>query len=304
MPFFSIIIPTFNRARIIRRPIDSIIAQTFTDWELIIVDDGSTDDTKSVVDSYLDKRIRYVWQENQERNAARNTGLRLSSAEWICFLDSDDEYYPNHLSTLYEAINCYPEYKIYYTEMEFVSNDGSVKVRPFYSKNLSKFDPPDSLCLVAINKIVFSKIRLPEHLVSSEDFYFMALAGSIFDIKKLGIITYRYHNEIAKTSLIGPTYYIHLSNKLTTLHELLMHKPKSLIPFIKKKICVYSILLLYGHIRYNSKLIFAGMLINLKTFLRFPIYYLFIVFRMLCIKMEEFFGFYRNQGRFLISIYI
>ncbi len=71
-PFLSIIIPTYNRAHTLRRPIDSILAQTFTDWELIIVDDGSTDDTKEIIEAYKDPRIRYVWQENQERSAARN----------------------------------------------------------------------------------------------------------------------------------------------------------------------------------------------------------------------------------------
>ena len=98
MPFFSIIIPTYNRAHVIMRPIDSVLRQTFEDWELIIVDDGSTDDTKSIIESYHDNRIRYVWQENQERSAARNHGIALAKGEWICFLDSDDDYYPNHLA--------------------------------------------------------------------------------------------------------------------------------------------------------------------------------------------------------------
>ena len=80
-PFFSIIIPTYNRAHIIHRPIDSIIAQTFTDWELIIVDDGSIDDTKSIVDLYQDERIRYVRQENKKESAARNNGICLSNGE-------------------------------------------------------------------------------------------------------------------------------------------------------------------------------------------------------------------------------
>ena len=76
-PFFSIIIPTYNRAHLISMAIDSVIAQTFENWELIIVDDGSTDNTKELVDNYcsIDKRIRYIYQENAERSAARNNGI-------------------------------------------------------------------------------------------------------------------------------------------------------------------------------------------------------------------------------------
>ncbi|MBK6499927.1 MAG: glycosyltransferase family 2 protein [Saprospiraceae bacterium] len=75
---------------------------TFTDWELIIVDDGSIDDTKSIVDLYQDERIRYVRQENKKESAARNNGICLSNGEWICFQDSDDEYLSQHLQILYK----------------------------------------------------------------------------------------------------------------------------------------------------------------------------------------------------------
>lgn len=106
MPFFSIIIPTYNRSDFVSFAIESVVSQTFQDWELIIVDDGSTDDTKDVVAGFLsDVRIRYIWQANQERSVARNNGISLSKGEYICFLDSDDYYLPNHLSTFYDRIN-------------------------------------------------------------------------------------------------------------------------------------------------------------------------------------------------------
>lgn len=104
MPTFSIIIPTYNRARFLSRTIQSVLAQTCEDWELVIVDDGSVDDTRQVVASFHDSRIRYVYQENAERSAARNNGIRHATGEWICFLDSDDEYQPEHLIELYHYI--------------------------------------------------------------------------------------------------------------------------------------------------------------------------------------------------------
>ena len=101
---FSIIIPTYNRENHLPKAIESVLSQSFTDWELIIVDDGSTDNTSNVVASYNDPRIKYIYQENTERSAARNNGIRNAKGEWICFLDSDDVYAPNHLQVISEYI--------------------------------------------------------------------------------------------------------------------------------------------------------------------------------------------------------
>lgn len=105
-PFFSVIIPTFNRAGSIVEAIESVLSQTYKDFELIIIDDGSTDNTKELVTkvSEKDTRIIYVYQENAERSAARNHGIELSKGQYICFLDSDDIYLPDHLKLFYETI--------------------------------------------------------------------------------------------------------------------------------------------------------------------------------------------------------
>jgi glycosyltransferase involved in cell wall biosynthesis len=104
MFLFSIIIPSFNRAELISIGIQSIIHQSYENWEIIIVDDGSTDNTKEVVESFNNNRIKYIYQDNAERSAARNNGIRNSKGEWICFLDSDDEFTPNHLQLISEYI--------------------------------------------------------------------------------------------------------------------------------------------------------------------------------------------------------
>ena len=99
MLMFSIILPTFNRGHMIRLAIESVLSQTYNDWELIIVDDGSTDKTKDVIDKFIEKdnRVKYLYQKNQERSAARNNGIKEAKGDWICFLDSDDIYHVNHL---------------------------------------------------------------------------------------------------------------------------------------------------------------------------------------------------------------
>lgn len=103
-PYSSLIIPTHNRANLLPRAIDSVLAQTDGNWELIVVDDGSTDDTKTVVGRYTDPRIRYVYQTNRELNGARNTGVRHVRGRYTGFLDDDDELLPDHLARLHYSI--------------------------------------------------------------------------------------------------------------------------------------------------------------------------------------------------------
>ncbi len=147
-PFFSIIIPTFNRASLLKIAVDSVLSQTFNDWELIIVDDGSTDGTKKIIEEYLkgigfrvkeksqshqvtksqektgeavtwcrgDICIRYFYQENKGPAAARNRGLKETKGEYICFLDSDDRFVMRKLEVTYEYIKKYPQFKVFHTE--------------------------------------------------------------------------------------------------------------------------------------------------------------------------------------------
>ena len=98
----SVIIPTYNRAHVIKRSVQSVLNQTYKNLELIIVDDGSTDNTKEIIDSINDKRIVYVKQENQGASAARNKGIDLAKGKYIAFQDSDDVW---HLDKLEKQIN-------------------------------------------------------------------------------------------------------------------------------------------------------------------------------------------------------
>jgi glycosyltransferase involved in cell wall biosynthesis len=101
----SIIIPTYNRAKYLPRAIESVLNQHYLDWELIISDDGSTDNTENIVQGYLkDNRIKYLKNKNAGATAARNSGARVSKGEYITFLDSDDEAKPNWLKFFIEEI--------------------------------------------------------------------------------------------------------------------------------------------------------------------------------------------------------
>jgi len=108
MPLVSIVMPTFNRADTIRRAIASIQAQSVRDWELIVVDDGSIDDTAALI-AGMDPRLKIIRQENRGSAVARNTGLRQSTGKYIAFLDSDDEWLPHHLELCLAFLRAHPE---------------------------------------------------------------------------------------------------------------------------------------------------------------------------------------------------
>jgi len=107
-PMISVVIPAFNAARFIRRTIDSVLAQTYRDFELIVVDDGSTDNTGQVVQSYGAK-VRYVVQKNAGDGPARNAGVAAAKGDWIAFLDHDDEWLPNKLDVQVRLLERNPE---------------------------------------------------------------------------------------------------------------------------------------------------------------------------------------------------
>lgn len=126
-PLISVIVPVYNVEKYIERCIESILGQTFTDFELIIVNDGSTDKSGEICDRYSnnDPRIRIIHKENGGQSEARNQGLDYSIGNYICFVDGDDFIEPNHLSVLFELIkkydaniavggiyNCYENYRV------------------------------------------------------------------------------------------------------------------------------------------------------------------------------------------------
>lgn len=105
----SVIIPTYNYGRFLGEAIQSVLDQTLTDFELIVVDDGSTDNTKEVVSSFKDSRIKYIYQENCGVSAAQNTGIRASTGEYIAILGSDDKWFPENLELQVRMLDAHPD---------------------------------------------------------------------------------------------------------------------------------------------------------------------------------------------------
>ena len=133
----SVIMPAYNSEVYIRESIDSVLAQSFTDFELIVVDDGSTDTTAAIVKSYADSRIRLIRQANQGVSVARNTGLEAAQGQFITFLDSDDLYYPDFLKTLYHLVQSNQ------TDMSFSNYSES-----YYAEDMHKTDVTKIRCFI------------------------------------------------------------------------------------------------------------------------------------------------------------
>lgn len=198
LPFFSVIVTTYNRCTLLKRALDSLIAQTETDWEAIIIDDGSTDNTASLIKPYLEKgsKIKYIYQENTGYAMSKNTGIFLAKGKFVTFLDSDDEYAPTHLEERKLILMNNPG-------IEFLH--GGIKViGSQYVPDRFDYDKMVTLSECEIGGTFFIK---REVAVSFNGFKKMPLGsdGDFFDrINNAGVIiiktpipTYIYHHENA-----------------------------------------------------------------------------------------------------------
>lgn len=160
---FSIIIPTYNRRPLLQKAIDTVLAQTFGNFELIVVDDGSDDDTKTLMDCYSDYRIQYLYQENHGTASARNLGLKYAQGKWIAFLDSDDWWLPEKLERAADFIKQYPDIYIFHTE-EVWYRQGKLLKQKEKHKNPDGYVYQSTLplCCISISTAVVSKHVMDE----------------------------------------------------------------------------------------------------------------------------------------------
>lgn len=179
----SIIMPLYNKAPYVRKAVESVVGQTYKDWELIVVDDGSTDGSGDIVKSIKDSRIRLVRQDNTGVSAARNCGVEESTAPYICFLDADDWWEPAFLEEMSKVIEHYPNAGIYGVGYYIVKNgkkcpapigvnsdftEGEINYCQVYAKTLCM---PLTSISVCIPRKVFNDTKgFPPGITLGEDF--------------------------------------------------------------------------------------------------------------------------------------
>lgn len=135
---FSIIVPTYNREAFIEKTIRSILAQTYTHFEVIVADDGSKDNTEAVVKAIGDERIRYYRKDNGERGAARNFGIAHAKGGFITFIDSDDILYPNHFEEAIKLLQQQPTAEVFHLAYEYRDVEGKLLATKTHQKNFNE----------------------------------------------------------------------------------------------------------------------------------------------------------------------
>ena len=200
--FFSIIIPAYNRSNLILDTLTSVLHQTFSDWECIVVDDGSKDNTRQVVQNVIEKdnRFKYVYQENTERSAARNNGIKHASGKYICFLDSDDQFTEVHLQGLFDIIVKREfKYEIYYTDCTIVKPSERIEVIDPLEKDLIHFlvHHPIIPARICASAEIFKNNLYDEDIVVVEDLILwlrLAIQYSFYHVSK-NTVLYFLHDD-------------------------------------------------------------------------------------------------------------
>lgn len=195
-PLISVVITAWNRAALLPRAVASLQAQTLHDWEAIIVDDGSTDDTRAVVDRLMkgEPRLLYLWQENAGLPMARNAGLAVARAPLLTFLDSDDEYRPQHLAERVNFFRRHPETDLLHGGLEIVGGVDWVPDRHDPSRRI-----PLSECYVGgtfvMRRSVFETLGGFRPPAYGDDYDFMCRALEAFRVAKVDVPSYVYHRD-------------------------------------------------------------------------------------------------------------
>jgi glycosyltransferase involved in cell wall biosynthesis len=187
-PFFSIVTPTYNRAHYLEEMICSVQAQQFSDYEHIIVDDGSQDRTESLVKNFADSdsRIVYQKQENRGRSTARNVGIGMAKGKYICFLDSDDVWLSEHLQVLQQTIKTTDRPALYHTGLIWFYEDATEEKKRIYDKRelfisdveyaISNEFAPDCVCVEA--SLMKKNLFNPELFINEDVEVFARIAAA------------------------------------------------------------------------------------------------------------------------------
>lgn len=258
----SVVIPAYSRYHTLKRAITSVLNQTYKDIEIIIVDDGSVDDTKKIKYEF---DVAYIYQANQGVSSARNKGIKASKGEWIAFLDSDDEWHQKKLQKQIEFFKDNPHIKVCHTGERWIRDGKEIK----YPKRLKKpsgwcFEDNLQTCKIAASSIilkkeVFEKVGyFDESFRVCEDYDLWLRISKEYEIGLLEekLITKHYSNDGLSKSI--KFIDLHHINSLLKFRD-----DKKVIQMIEKKLAILK----NGAIKYNNQEILNQIKqINLTNF--------------------------------------
>ncbi len=203
---FSVIIPLYNKVNYIKDCLESVLKQSHQNFEVIIVNDGSTDGSEKVVETFEDPRIRLVQQENKGASSARNYGISIANSDWIALIDADDYWYPNHLEEIYKTIKILPKANVVCTNYEILLEKAYLK-KPTFSFDIkseidyvsnyfeaSYIDPLAWTSALAFTTSIFNKVGgFDTNITSGQDIDLTVKFGIHATIAFNPKVTMRYH---------------------------------------------------------------------------------------------------------------
>lgn len=206
---FSVIIPLYNKELSIKNTIQTVLNQSFMDFEIVVVNDGSTDSSIDVVESINDRRIRVIHQQNKGVSAARNKGIRVASNDWIVFLDADDLWDDRHLTVIFDMISAFPKDRVFctsHTKSKISKTEppsDEVVVIDNYFREVLRHVDFFWTSAVCVKAEVFEEIGyFPEGISRGEDLDLWARIGKT--------------NRIIRSKALTVTYRLDAENKLTS----------------------------------------------------------------------------------------
>lgn len=260
MAFFSIIIPLYNKEIFLKTTLKSVFEQTFTDYEIVIVNDGSTDKSLEIAKSYQNDKIKIFNQKNQGVSVARNLGIEKSTAAYCCFLDADDIWKSNHLESLYNLIQKFPEAGLYCNRYEIQINKNKIIPTVFdfensfegYLNNFFKSSLINRIALTSatcISKKVYSEIGgFKPEISNGEDLDYWIRIALNYKVVISNQITmlYNFKNDNKGLSKINIE-----KHKLPDLEKYQVEEKQN--PYLKRFLDLYRIeYALHFHICGNS----------------------------------------------------
>lgn len=259
-PLISIIIPTFNRGDFLLRAITSVLAQTYRNYELLIIDDGSTDNTHELLSPLIEsKEIKYYKQENLGVSNARNFGVINSVGELVTFLDSDDEWLPGKLQEQINFLIVNPQIRIVYGEELWIRRGTRVNQKAIHKKTGGRiFKACIEQCLIAPSSVMLQRSLFDEMngfdnaFVVCEDYDLWLKISSIYEIGFITnplIIKHGGHDDQLSTKFVAMDYWrLKALSNIQKIRKLDSSDREAVQESMKRR----GAILLQGYLKYNN----------------------------------------------------
>lgn len=260
MTFVSVIIPTFNRSSVVIRAINSVLNQGHKDFELIVVDDGSTDETELILTPMIEAGIiKYFKNQNLGVSAARNLGVEKACGEWLSFLDSDDEWLPHKLEEQVAFLKKNPAFRIVYGQEIWLRNGRRVNQRSVHQKHGGWiFDKCIQQCFIAPSSVMLSSFLFHEmggfdqEFIVCEDYDLWLKISSLYQVGYIAnplMVKHGGHPDQLSTKYVAMDMWrLRSLNRILKIRNLSDEHKESVIETMKKK----GTILMQGHEKHGN----------------------------------------------------